>query len=136
MDLNILKPDCDLRFKFQIINLLKERLAYIHDMGILKSNHIKKIELMYKTKYSAKIYLKDNLKDEKNIIIMQLLLGSDYMKETNTIVNHFMLNMQYSNRMFNIKRYPNKKIRVARLYDVTNLVLNHVSNKNRKKNYN
>jgi len=133
MELNILKVDIDFRFKRNTIKLLIERLSYIHDLGLYDCNQIKKIELIFKTKYGCKIYLKKDLYDEKNIILFQLLLNSDYMKEVNTILNHFKFNMDYSNRMFDCKRYKYGEIKIGKIYDVTDEVLNKVLKKNRKK---
>lgn len=133
LELNILRIDNDLKTKKEILELLKERISYIQDMGVFHVKSISKIELIYKTKYSAKIYLNCNLKDEKNIIILQLLLSSDWRKETNTILNHFKLNQEYSNRMFDVKRYPRGIIRHANITNVTKEVLDYVNSKERKK---
>lgn len=102
-------------------------------MGIFDCNIIDCIVLSRKTKYNAKIILKSSLKDEKNIIIMQLLLGSDYQKETNTILNHFKLSMKYSNRLFDVKKYRENKIKYAVFCDATTEIKNYVLGIERKK---
>jgi hypothetical protein len=136
MELNILKIDLDKKSFFLTIKILKQRLSYLHDLKIFSCNLIEEIVLIKKTKYSAKIYLKENLADEKNIIILQLLLGSDYMKEANTLLNHFVYKMSYSNRMFDVKRYKNGDVICGVKYNVTNKIKQYILDKNRKKNYN
>jgi len=136
MELCVLKIDNDSLTKKGIIKTLKERLSYMSDIGIFNIDEIEKIELIFKTKYSSKIYLKSNLKDEKSVIVCQLLLGSDYKKEVNTILNHFKLEMEYSNRMFNIKRYAKGKILIAKVHNVTQEILKHVQDKKRLINKN
>lgn len=130
MDLNILKIDLDLKFITNAKRVLKERLSYLNDMGVLDYKIIKSIVLGKKTSYNAKIILKEDVKDEKNIIILQLMLGSDYMKEVNTFLNHFIFNMRYSNRMFDVKRYQKGVIKESKKTDVTKEILDYVSNKN------
>jgi hypothetical protein len=152
MELDVLKIDLDFHLKKSTINLLKERLSYLHDLSIFDSSIIKKIELIHKTKYSCKIYLKENVFDEKNIILLQLLLGSDWMKEANTFLNHFKYKMKYSNRLFDAKNYNvrnssfainilrkpkyKKFMKIAKITNVTDEILTHVLNPNRFKSRN
>jgi hypothetical protein len=133
MELNILKVDLDIKFKSFAINTLIERLSYMHDLNFYDCNEIKKIELIFKTTYGCKIYLKSDLYGEKNVIIIQLLLGSDFMKEINTMLNHFKFNMNYSNRMFDCKRYKGGQIKIGKIFDVTVEILKQVLHKQRKK---
>jgi len=132
MDDNILKVDLDLNLKSECIKQLVERLSYMHDLGAFPIKHIKKINLGKKTSYHCKIYLKTDLKPEL-IIMLQLILGSDYRKEVNTILNHFVLDMKYSNRCFDIKKYKDGSIKESKIYDVTEEVIKKVSSKKRRK---
>jgi len=135
MELNILKIDLDIEEFEEAIQLIRNRLCYMHDLGFFKADSVGKIEFLYKSSYGCKITLKNEWSAEW-IVILQLLLGSDYMKETNTLMNHFMLKMEYSNRLFECKRYPSGEIKTAKSFDKTNEILKFVKNKTRKKNYN
>ena len=135
MDNNILKIDLDEPNKKKAIDLLKSRLAYMHDIKFFDINNIEYIKLFYKSSYGCKIKLYYSFKPEM-IIILQLLLGSDYQKEVNTMLNHFKFNMEYSNRLFLVKRYKGNLLKFAKEYDVTNSIIKFVNNSKRKKNYN
>lgn len=132
METNLLKIDLDIPMRKDCIKLLQERLAYLNDLGALPIEHIKSITLVKKTRIGCKIYLHVHLKAEM-IIMLQLILGSDYKKEVNTILNHFVLGMEYSNRLFDIKQYKCGKIMGASKYDATKLVKDYVLDKNRIK---
>lgn len=136
MELNILKIDLDEIFYLNVIKTLKQRLSYLSDLGIFNPDIIEKVIIIKKSKHSVKIYLSKNLYNEKSVIITQLLLGSDYMKEANTLLNHFVYKMSYSNRMFDVKRYKTGEIISCKQYDVTKEILDYIYDKQRKKNYN
>lgn len=104
MENNILKVDLDKNTKKELIDELSYRLKYLNSFNLFKIEHIDKIEAGYKQTWNVKLYLNKNY-SETAIIMLQLLLGSDWRKETHTIINHFVLNMEYSNRMFDIKTY-------------------------------
>ena len=105
----------------------------MHDINFFSVFNIKKIELLYKTSYACRIYLYEKFKNEKDIIIFQLLLGSDWMKEVNTLMNHFIFKMKYSNRLFTCKRYKGGEIKTAEILSVTRRIKNYVTNEKRKK---
>lgn len=132
---NLLKIDTDTRTALETINLLKDRLSYMHDMGVFYAQGVDRIVLGFKTRWNAKIYLKKNI-EPAQIIMFQLILGSDWRKECNTILNHYILNMEYSNRMFDIKRYNNGKVIVAKTKEVTTEIKEYILNKNRHVNEN
>lgn len=132
MDLDLLRIDLDKRFRFQAVRQIKERLCYLNDIGVFYSDLIKKVELIKKRTYGVKIYLKQPVKSESLIIILQLLIGSDYQKEANTLLNHCKLNMQYSNRLFNCKRYKKGKILIAEKIDVTNDIITFIESPKRR----
>lgn len=136
LELNLLRVDLDIPTKKEAIKHLKGRLSYFNDVEFMFPDNFVKLDLIYKTKYSVKIHLKENLKSPKDIILLQVLLGSDWMKEVNTILNHYKFQMEYSNRMFNCKRYTNGKIKIAKKIDVTEEILNYVSDKKRRKFFN
>lgn len=133
--MNLLRIDLDIPRKDIAINQIKERMAYFHDVGLMYSDLIAKIILIKKTSYGAKIYLKQNFKSEKDIILFQLLYGSDVYKEANTILNHFKFKMEYSNRLFDCKRYKGGKIKIAKKIDITEKVLKYVNSRKRKKSF-
>lgn len=136
MDKDILKIDLDCPSTTKTLKLLKERLSYMHDINFLKVDEcIKKIVLIHKSNWSVKIFLTDNV-DETLIIILQLMLGSDYRKEINTMINHYRLNMEYSNRLFDIKRYKGDVLKDSKRVNVTKEVLSHVLSDKRKTYYN
>ena len=135
MEKNILKIDLDLDKRKDCINLIFERLSYLHDLEVFPYTHINKIVLGKKKSYNCKIYLNKDI-SEKLIIILQLILGSDWKKEVNTLLNHFVLKMNYSNRMFDIKRYPNGKLKTSKHYDITEIINKKIYSDKRKKNKN
>jgi len=135
MDLDILKIDLDLKYHRDARLQLRDRLCYMHDLKFLDVTVIKSIELIKKTNYSAKIYLNHQF-DEKMIVILQLLLGSDWRKEVNTIINHYKLGMEYSNRMFDVKRYKHGEIKKADKQDITRTIVQYIKSSNRKINKN
>ena len=106
----------------------------MHDLKFFYIDNIEKIELIKKTTYGCKITLKKPFKHPKDIIIFQLYLGSDYRKEVNTLLNHFKLGMEYSNRLFTVKRYKGGKLRYANIIDITEIVVNKVMSNKRKIN--
>lgn len=135
-DARLLKIDLDLKRKNQSISQLKERLAYMHDLNFIDfDKNIDKIVLMKKTAYACKIYLKKDM-EVRMIVIMQLLLGSDYRKEINTLINFYKLKMQYFNRLFDIKIYKGGKIKSSEVTDVTEEIRRHIYNSRRRTNNN
>ena len=126
-DLFVLKVDLDLKYKKDALASIKSRFSYMHDLGFLKFKQVESINLVKKTNYSAKIRLKKPLKDMKSIVLFQLMLGSDYRKEINTLINHYSLNMKYSNRMFDIKRYKGGEYKIAKIIDVTTEIYKYIS---------
>lgn len=133
MDTDILKIDLDCKFKWQAINLLGERLGYMNDLNFFHFHNINTVTLIKKSTYGAKIKLKKKLTPEQ-IVIFQLILGSDYRKEVNTLLNHHKFGMEYSNRLFTCKRYKGNKIKVAKIIDITTILENKVYAENRKHN--
>lgn len=132
MNRDVLKVDLDLKDIRQVKKQLGIRLGYLHDIHLFNFNHISLIEAGKKKTWNAKIYLKNNIKEEQ-VLFLQLILGSDWRKEANTILNHYHLGMKYSNRMFDIKIYYNlQNIMKARKVDITEDVKKRVFDKNRK----
>lgn len=132
-DLKVLKIDLDKKTRKSALKSIREPLSYMVDMNFIKLNQIEDIEIIKKTTYGCRIYFRKPFKDVKSIVIMQLLFGSDYRKEINTLLNYYALNMQYFNRMFTIKKYKNGDIKVANIEYVTKEVFDYVNSKNRKK---
>lgn len=127
MEKDILKLDLDLKGKNYAINKIINILSYMHDLDFFHVSNIKKVELVYKTRYSARIYLKKPVREVKDVVILQLILGSDYRKEINTLLNYYKLGMKkYPNRLFDYKRYPNGEYKEAEIIVITNKVLNGV----------
>lgn len=136
MELNLLRLDLDIKRKDQTINHIFERLSYFHDIGFLPIFAIESIVLIKKSSYGAYITLMKPLKNETNVVCFQALLGSDYRKETNTLINHHILEMQYSNRLFTTKRYKGGKIKTAKKYDITEIIKKKVLSNRRSKYFN
>lgn len=134
VDLNLLRIDLDKLSKKSAINFLRERLGYSHDINFLKVSKIKKIELIKKTKYGVKIYLNFNLKHYNNVILLESVLGDDYRKSMNAMINYHILKMkEYPNRLFSIKRYKDGTYKNAEVEDITDEIKNYVLNERRKK---
>lgn len=134
-DKKILKIDLDIKNKKKALEIVSERLSYMHDLSFFSIENIDRIHLIKKTGFGAKIYLKKPVSIHL-LIILQLMLGSDYRKEVNTMLNFFKLEMQYFNRLFDIKMYKDGKIKEAKIFDITQEVLDYVLDSERKKNKN
>lgn len=135
MDKDILKIDLDKKSYEEALNELKERFAYMHDLHLFHIDNIEHICLVHKTNYSCKVWLNVKL-PEHFIIILQLICGSDWRKEVNTCLNHYKLGMEYSNRMFDVKRYKKGEIRNAKFIDITDEIYNYVNSSERVKKCN
>jgi len=132
-ELNILRLDLDEKNKSFAINHLFNRLSYFNDIGFLKITRVEKIVLVKKKTYGAKIYLKFNLKNQNNIIMIESILGSDWKKQTNSLINHHKLGMLYADRLFDIKRYPDGSYKFSDLIDITDIILEMINDKQRKR---
>jgi len=126
MDSDILRIDLDAKSKKKALLILGDRLKYCNNNCFLSIDAIDKIILNKKTTYGAKIYMNDQYSPEW-IIILQLILGSDYRKEVYTCMNHFMYKMEYSNRLFDIKRYSNGEYKKAKHFNVTKEIKEYVT---------
>lgn len=131
----MLKLDLDMRFKYNVLLHLKYRLSYLNDIGYLNCKNITKIELLHKKTYGCRIYFNCNFKEEF-IILTQSILGSDWRKESNTLLNHTLLGMEYSNRLFTGKTYPGGAVKFAKIENVTKKVLPYVISDKRRVNKN
>ena len=105
MELNILRIDLDEPKRKKALAAVAERLRYFNDFEFIGLDYWHKIELIKKRTYGVKITLNKPAKDAKSIMFMQLIFGSDWRKEINTFFNHEVLEMDYSNRLFNGKAY-------------------------------
>lgn len=132
MDKNLLKLDYDTRFVGKVVRILSERLSYAHDLGFFYFENIEYIKLEKKTGWNARIKLKHDY-PEHFIMWFQTILGSDWMKEINTYMNHYKFGMEYSNRLFQTKRYKGGKILTAKTMDVTDIIRRKVMDKKRIK---
>ena len=119
---DILKIDLDLNIMRITKNFLKERLIFLDKINILNFDKIKKVELIKKNRYSARIYLKKSLKFDKDIIIIQSILGDDY-KRTAVNFRDLNLNIKSFNRLFDVKRNVNGEYIKAKYYDITKFIL-------------
>lgn len=130
---DVLKVDCDFDNKQDLINDLQHRLSYMNDLGFFDfEKYVKKIYCVFKSSYGVKIFLKYEL-DEKQIVLLQLILGSDFRKEINTVINHFSLNMEYSNRLFDVKRYRDGSIKESEKEDITDNIRDYILSDKREK---
>lgn len=118
MKKNVLKIDLDLDSREEAIKTIVERMRYFKNLFGVDYKYWYKIELLRKTKYSARIHILKPVKDERSIIILQLVFGSDWRKELNTFYNSEVLKMEYSNRLFTIKNY-NDRFLEAEIEDIT-----------------
>jgi len=125
-NLNIVKVDLDFNSRKKVMDHLKERLSYFHDLGFLNFNKIASITIIRKKRYSVKIILKFNVKTYNSIVLLECLLGSDYRKGVNEMINHHLLNMEYSNRLFTIKRYKGEGFIVAKTEDITLEIMDYI----------
>ena len=122
MELNILRIDLDEPNRKEAIEQLAERIKYFKDFGFADLKYWHKIELVKKRTYGARITLIEPVRDSRSIITLQLVFGSDWRKEINTFFNDVVLEMDYSNRLFNGKAYK-KGFMVVDPEDVTEEVL-------------
>lgn len=122
MDLDILKIDLDLEDEQTSINLIKERITFLINIGLLKKSLIKKIILIKKTNYSCKIYLNKPFKEPLLLLLFQSLLSDDY-KHTGISLRDYLQGVDNWNRLFNIKRYSNGEYKKSIEKDITTEVL-------------
>ena len=121
---NILKIDLDIKLKKDVMIHLIERLNFFIKVDFLESKDIIRIELIKKQTYGCLIYLDPGtfkLSFDK-LVIMQLLFGSDYKKETCSLLNYHAYKYNYANRLFTVKRYSSGKIIKAKIMNVTNTI--------------
>lgn len=129
-----LKVDIDIKTKKEAIKLLGERISYLHDLNIFLFTEYHRIILVKKRTYGCKCVM-NHLYTDEFIVLLQLMLGSDYRKEANSLYNRFILKMDYWNRMFDVKVYRDGKIRKGKLVDITDEIRKIVFSKRRRKNY-
>lgn len=118
----ILKIDLDLKFKFQAIKQLKHRLIFLNRVNMLMFDNIDKVELIKKSNYSCRIYLKKPLKEIYVIILLQAICGSDW-KHISITLRDYYIGVKDFNKLFTIKRYTNGKYKIAKITDITNIIL-------------
>lgn len=124
---NILRLDLDLHSKKKCITHLIERLYYLNHLKYLSIERIDKIILVKKKTYGCKIYL--NKKCSVDYIFKaELILGDDWKKAVCSQINYYKYEMDYSRRLFEVKKYPDGKVRVAKLIDVTKDVRDYIIN--------
>ncbi|NCC70689.1 hypothetical protein EOM09_03840 [bacterium] len=102
----IIKIDLDLNTQDECINQIKERINFLNKLGIIKISKIEKIQTIYKKTYSAKIFYKDNIKDDYHLILIQSILGDDW-RRTSITFRDKIIGIKNFNRLFDIKRYEN-----------------------------
>ncbi len=129
-DAYLLKVDLDFATIEETKTWLSERFAYLHDIGFLDWANVQKVEGIYKKNWAVRITTSKPL-DVDFIVMMQLLLGSDFRKEANSMINYYKLGMRYWNRMFDIKRYPDGFVMEGKSRDITKDIEDHVLDENR-----
>jgi len=129
-DAYLLKVDLDFETMEEVMTWLRKRFAYLHDIGFFDWSNVRKVEGVHKTNWAVRVMTSKPL-DVDFIVIMQLLLGSDYRKEANSLMNYYKLGMRYWNRMFDIKRYPDGSVMEGESRDITQEIGDHIRNKDR-----
>jgi hypothetical protein len=129
-DAYLLKIDLDFATMDEVQDWLSERFAYLHDIGFFDWSNVRKVEAIHKTNWAVRVMTSKPL-DVDFIVILQLLLGSDYRKEANSLMNYYKMGMRYWNRMFDIKRYPDGSVMQGTSEDITETIGNHVLNQDR-----
>ena len=117
----ILKVDLDIENGVEALKQLSIRLRYLHYNKVLNYSNIKSIFTVYKSKYSVKIYLREPISPD-HIIIIQLILGSDWRKEVYSFKDYHINGLHYWNRMFDVKRYPDGKYLNAITENITKVM--------------
>lgn len=119
---NVLRIDLDIKTREEAILFLQDRLSYLIHLKWIAKEMILRIELNKKTTYGCKIYLSKYVSVDYTFKT-QLLLGSDYKKECCAMINYYKLNMNYYDRLFTSKRYPNGEFKHSVIEDITNKIL-------------
>lgn len=127
---NLLRIDLDLKTQKECIELLWVRLAYLNDIDGFHFKNIEKICIYKKKSYNCKIWLKNSISVAFSIHL-EMILGDDWRRNINVLINYHKLNMQYYDRIFDIKLYPNGKIRNSKEYNITKVIKSKVLNRNR-----
>ncbi len=123
----LFKVDLDIKTKNKALDFLILRIKYLISFGILKLKDIEKIELIKKNSYSVKIYYKKEIINDDLIILIQSVLGDDF-KRTMICLRDLYLGIENWNRLFDIKRYPNGKYKIAKKLDVTKEIKEKLKN--------
>lgn len=127
---DVLKIDLDAKSKKSAIETLWVRLAYFNDVDFLHFDIVDKIILFKKTTYGCKIYLKQPLPVMFSIHL-ELLLGDDWRRNVNVLLNYKKYKMIYYDRLFDIKVYPDGSTKIAKKEDITSIIKDKVHNPNR-----
>lgn len=122
-----LKVDLDIISKSKAITQLKERLLLMQTQGMIHYSMIENIILIYKTSFSVKINLNKNIKDEKDLIIMQGILGDDW-KRLAVSFSDYCTGNPYWNKLFDMKRYSDGSYIMAQQFDVTQEIISCLNN--------
>lgn len=150
-DYSILKLDLDFKYISEVYELLKERLWYLfithneYNYPFLDFRQIDRIELIKKKSYSVKIYFNypivssrsyENATELESLVFFQLLMGSDFKKEINTLRDSYH-GREQSNISFDIaKRYKGNKIIIAKNKNITKPIMKYLNDRLKTYEYN
>ena len=121
MDNCEIKIDFDMDYQSELIEKLIERLNFISKLKIIDLKYIEKIILIKKSKFSARVILSKNIKNTKNLILIQSILGDDWRRTAITF-RDYELGIRNFNRMFDCKRYADGTYKTAINTDITEIV--------------
>lgn len=122
MENNILKLDLDLETYAEVEEDLIEKIKFISYLDIIRLDFIDKIEIIQKSKYSCKIYLKRQT-TAINLLMLQMILENDFKRKAICYRDLVMENMASWNKLFCIKKYEDGTFKKALKFDVTKRIL-------------
>lgn len=127
---NILRIDLDMETKKQCIEHIWVRLAYLNDISAFFYKNIRSITLIQKKRFGCKIILKKPILINFSIHL-ESILGDDWRRNINVLVNYHKYNMKYYDRIFDIKFYKDEAYITGIEHDITKIISKKVNNPKR-----
>lgn len=118
----IIKLDLDLNDRDEVMEQVKSRLSFLVKIDLFEWKLIEKVELLFKTTYSCRIFINKKFTNPRDLIIIQSILGSEYKHIAITFRDYLEGSPDY-NKLFTIKKYVNGDYIEAQIEDITKDIL-------------
>lgn len=127
----LFKIDLDMPNKKLVLKHLKDRLLFLLKAKILNYSEIENIMLLKKKSYSVKLLIVSKFEytsryDVCHILCIQTMLGDDWKKTAISFREGVIEKKPYYNKMFDMKRYEDGRIRHAKYTDITSEIKSYL----------